>query len=520
MTFNPRVRQILQAAASTVVLLAAWQIASLFLPALPVSAGAGRVRAHGADFVNWPELSQVLETAARIFAGLFGAFILGCVLALLIGRYRSFESWSTPFLVFLQGIPALSWVVIAIIWFHGTEFRIFFIMVITTLPAFTFQILDAYRSMSKDLFEMTMSFRPSGWTLFRVLIVPTIVPGILTALKVNLGNSARVVVVAELVGATGGVGYELLLQQQLFDMAGAIAWTMQLVLFVLVVQQIIVLDRELAAALPRRSPSGRPDADEPTRSSASRTSIKEFPRPDGRGTFMAVDRLSFEIDKGEIVAVLGKTGCGKSTMFNLLAGLIEPTSGKVEVIGHDPFREFNFFRGKIGIVFQNDRLMPWRSALDNVVLGLQILDAERSEAEAVARRWLARLGLSGHENDYPHALSGGMRQRVSIARAFAVEPDILLCDEPFSSLDEMTARDLRAEFVRLVKQTGKTAVFITHHINEAMDVGDRIMVFHRPARIAYEARMDAASKGAGRQAIQDEILKVLSLEAGEGTPAV
>ena len=138
----------------------------------------------------------------------------------------------------------------------------------------------------------------------------------------------------------------------------------------------------------------------------------------------------------------------------------------------------------------------------------------------MARRWFSRLGLSGHENDYPHALSGGMRQRVSIARAFAVEPDILLCDEPFSSLDEMTARDLRAEFVQLVKQAGKTAVFITHHINEAMDVGDRIMVFHRPARIAYEARMDAASReGSGRQAVQDEILKVLSLEAGEGMPA-
>ena len=113
----------------------------------------------------------------------------------------------------------------------------------------------------------------------------------------------------------------------------------------------------------------------------------------------------------------------------------------------------------------------------------------------MARRWLDRLGLTGHENDYPHALSGGMRQRVSIARAFAVEPDILLCDEPFSSLDEMTARDLRAEFVRLVKQAGKTAVFITHHMNEAMDVGDRILVFHRPARIAYEARMDAAREG-------------------------
>ena len=245
---------------------------------------------------------------------------------------------------------------------------------------------------------------------------------------------------------------------------------------------------------------------------------KAFPRPDGSGNFLAVDRLSFEIAKGEIVAVLGKTGCGKSTMFNLLAGLIEPTSGQVRVTGHDPFREFEFFRGKIGIVFQNDRLMPWRTALDNVLLGLEILDVDRQEAEAVARRWLARLGLTGHENDYPHALSGGMRQRVSIARAFAVEPDILLCDEPFSSLDEMTARDLRAEFVRLVKQNGKTAVFITHHINEAMDVGDRVLVFHRPARIAYEARMDQAARQAGREAIRDEILKVLSLEAPVAMP--
>jgi NitT/TauT family transport system permease protein len=182
----------------------------------------------------------VLVTAARIVGGLLGAFLFGCILAVIIGRSPFVESYFTPVLVFLQGIPALSWVVIAIIWFHGIEFRILFIMVMTTLPAFTFQILDAYRSMSKDLFEMTMSFRPRGWTLFRVLIVPTIVPGILTAWKVNLGNAARVVVVAELVGATGGVGYELLRQQQLFDMAGAIAWTLQLVLFVLVVQTIIV----------------------------------------------------------------------------------------------------------------------------------------------------------------------------------------------------------------------------------------------------------------------------------------
>jgi NitT/TauT family transport system ATP-binding protein len=151
-----------------------------------------------------------------------------------------------------------------------------------------------------------------------------------------------------------------------------------------------------------------------------------------------------------------------------------------------------------------------------VLLGLQILDCEPREAEARARRWLERLGLAGHEHDYPHALSGGMRQRVSIARAFAVDPDILLCDEPFSALDEMTARDLRAEFVRLVRQSNKTAVFITHQINEAMEIGDRVLVFHRPARIAYEARMQAGSSEAEREKVRGEIMQVLAIDRASG----
>ena len=245
---------------------------------------------------------------------------------------------------------------------------------------------------------------------------------------------------------------------------------------------------------------------------------KNFPRPDGRGEFTAVDKLSFEIRRGEIVAVLGKTGCGKSTMFNIVAGLIEPSEGEARVVGHDPFRDFDFFRGKIGIVFQGDRLMPWRTALDNVLLGLQILDVEPKQAEQTARQWLTRLGLAGHEHDYPHALSGGMRQRVSIARAFAVDPEILLCDEPFSSLDEMTARDLRAEFVRLVRQNGKTAVFITHQISEAMEIGDRVLVFHRPARIAYEAQLSTAMSEGTRLNVNEAIMRVLATENRADNP--
>jgi ABC-type nitrate/sulfonate/bicarbonate transport system permease component len=236
---NSRGMRVLQATAGMLVLAAAWQILSWVLPPFLFPPVPEIIKRTVEILITGSLLWDVVLTGLRIFGGLFGAFFLGAVLALVIARSKTAENFIAPVLTFFQGIPALSWVVFAIIWFHGTEFRVLFIMVMTTLPAFTFQILDAIRSMSKDLFEMTMSFRPSRWTMFRFLIVPTIVPGILTAWKVNLGNAARVVVVAELVGATGGVGYQLLRQQQLFDMAGAMAWTLQLVLFVLVVQQTI-----------------------------------------------------------------------------------------------------------------------------------------------------------------------------------------------------------------------------------------------------------------------------------------
>lgn len=231
---------------------------------------------------------------------------------------------------------------------------------------------------------------------------------------------------------------------------------------------------------------------------------------DGRDGFLAVDDLGFVIRKGELVAVLGKTGCGKSTMFNLLAGLLEPSSGTVSVMGHDPFREFQWFRGKIGIVFQNDRLLPWRTALQNVEYGLELTGVSEQRRRAKAMEWLDRLGLKGHEHDYPHALSGGMRQRVSIARAFAVNPDILLCDEPFSALDEITGENLRKEFLQLVRENRKTSIFITHSINEALQLGQRILVFQRPARLAFEGRISPDMPVDEQERLRAEILRVLS----------
>ncbi len=237
---------------------------------------------------------------------------------------------------------------------------------------------------------------------------------------------------------------------------------------------------------------------------------KSFGKSGAVSSYVAVDRLDLQIGRGQMLALLGKTGCGKSTIFNLIAGLTEPTAGQVTVDGRNPFRDFDSFRGKIAIVFQGDRLLPWRTAVQNVELGLEMLDVPVAQRRETAMQWLSTLGLRGHEHDYPHALSGGMRQRVSIARAFATDANILLCDEPFSALDEMTGRTLRAEFARLVKENGKTAVFITHSINEALEIGDRIVVLKRPANIAVDLPLTPETTVTEKEVIRNQIQTVLA----------
>ena len=238
-TLSYRLMRAVEIIAPFAVLAAIWQVASLFFPKYLFPSLIDVFWRTLDIFTDWSEFANVLSTVGRILAGLVGAFVFGGLIALMMVRSRFVDRMMSPILNFFQGIPALSWVVFAIIWFKGIEPRIFFIMLVTSLPAFAFQIVGALRAMSRDLFEMVLVFRPTKMRMFRVMILPAILPDILTAWKVNLGNASRVVVVAELVGATGGVGYALLQQQQIFDMAGALAWTLQLVFFVLITQWVI-----------------------------------------------------------------------------------------------------------------------------------------------------------------------------------------------------------------------------------------------------------------------------------------
>jgi NitT/TauT family transport system ATP-binding protein len=209
------------------------------------------------------------------------------------------------------------------------------------------------------------------------------------------------------------------------------------------------------------------------------------------GSDVAVEDLTFSVAREELVAIVGVTGCGKSTAFNLMLGLTAPTEGTVRVEGRDPYAEFGWFRGRIAVVFQDPRLLPWRSVLDNVFVGMKFAGIPKAEWEPRARTWLGKLGLGGREDAYVYELSGGQRQRVSIARAFSVDPDIILCDESFSALDEVTAAGLREEFTGLVRENGKTGVVITHSISEALTVGDRVLVFRAPGHVAEEIAVEA-----------------------------
>jgi NitT/TauT family transport system ATP-binding protein len=209
----------------------------------------------------------------------------------------------------------------------------------------------------------------------------------------------------------------------------------------------------------------------------------------------AVRNFTLAVAAGEVIGLVGQTGAGKTTVLNLILGQIAPTTGTVVVDGCDPFRDFNALRGKVAVSYQSDRLIPWRTARENVELGLEILRRPKTARHALATEWLNRVKLAPpHHEKYPHQLSGGMRQRVSLARTLVIDPDIVLLDESFSQLDQVTSKALRADFIALVRQLQKTCVFITHRIEDALDMSDRVIVLAAPG----EARLEIALSDAER----------------------
>jgi NitT/TauT family transport system ATP-binding protein len=186
----------------------------------------------------------------------------------------------------------------------------------------------------------------------------------------------------------------------------------------------------------------------------------------------ALRDVSLAFPRGRLTTLLGPSGCGKTTLLKVVAGLVQPTTGEVRVEGRrvegpGPERAF---------VFQDFALLPWATVLRNVAFGLELRGVPRESREGTARRWIAEVGLAGFEQSYPHQLSGGMRQRVGLARALAVDAEIILMDEPFSAVDEQTRRKFQEDLLVLLRDRGKTVIFVTHSIEEAVYLSDQIVL--------------------------------------------
>ena len=214
--------------------------------------------------------------------------------------------------------------------------------------------------------------------------------------------------------------------------------------------------------------------------------IERIAKRFGDGT-LALEDLTLEVQESEFVVLLGPSGCGKTTLLQIVAGLEMPTAGRLMLRGH-PVRGWSRERT---LVFQDNNLFPWLTARDNVAFGLRVQGLGPRERREVAHRTLGRLGLAGFEEHYPHQLSGGMQQRVAIARALAVDPELLLLDEPFASVDALTRSQLQQELLHTWQEYHKTVLFVTHNIREALLLADRIVILTpRPGQVKSCIHLD------------------------------
>jgi len=206
------------------------------------------------------------------------------------------------------------------------------------------------------------------------------------------------------------------------------------------------------------------------------------------GETEALRDLTLEFPRGQLTSLLGPSGCGKTTLLKIIAGLLEPTDGTVEVNG----KPVNGPGEDRAFVFQDFALLPWASVLRNVAFGLELRGVSKSKREDIAARYIKDVGLAGFENSFPHELSGGMRQRVGLARALSVDAEVLLMDEPFSAVDEQTRRKFQEDLLQLVQTENKTFIFVTHSIEEAVYVSDQIAILlPRPSRVSDIIRPSA-----------------------------
>ena len=432
-----------------------------------------------AELARSGELTRhVVATLTRVAAGFGFGVIVGTVLGAVSGYWALARRLLDPTVQALRAVPSIAWIPLFILWLGIFETsKVALIAVGVFFPVYL-GVMGAILSVDRKIVEVGRTFRLSGPAMIRRIMLPAVLPAYVVALRVGLGLGWMFVIAAEFMGASEGLGYLVIDGQQLgktrADSRGDyhIRRSRQ--------------DRGLADRDCLRSAVALAGCLWPSRRSSLMLVLERLGKTYPNGVH-ALERFSADIRLGEIVAIIGGSGCGKSTLLRAVAGLDRATTGTVTL----DETAITAPHAKIGIIFQEPRLLPWLSVADNIGFGLSELPAA-VRREKVARA-LERVGLADKANAWPRELSGGQAQRVAIARALVPLPEVLLLDEPFSALDAFTRRDLQDHLLDLWNDTRPTLALVTHDVDEAVVLADRVLVMRpRPGRLFEEIKINLA----------------------------
>jgi NitT/TauT family transport system ATP-binding protein len=426
----------------------------------------------------------------RVAVGFLTGAAVAILIGLLTGRYAIVSNFLTPIFQLLRPIPPIAFVPIVILWFGLTEWGKWFLVfwgVFFTVWVATH--LGVHRA-DPALVRAARSLGASDRLLIRDVILPSALPTIFVGLRTAISISFYTLVAAELAGAFAGLAYRIdphtrtCRQARCWAVWSCWAWCRP--------PPIVDLPCCRGAWCGGADGMGQLLSVKPvtreTRAgqwSVGRVNIDDLVVAfDGARTMRtAVDHLSLEAAPGEFVCILGPSGCGKSTVLNVVAGFIAPHAGRVTIDGAQ-------VRGPgadRGVVFQQPTLFPWKTVIANIAYGPIIAGRGRAEADRIARRFMTMVGLAAFAEYYPQALSGGMQQRVGIARALANSPKVLLMDEPFGSIDAQTRTMMQEVLLGLWEELHTTVLFVTHDIEEAIFLADRVVVMSAgPGRVIDE----------------------------------
>ena len=413
--------------------------------------------------VFWKDISSSLIS---VTAGFALGFALSRPSAILMAWYAPVRNIVEPWIQFIRNIPPLAYVpLIVMVAGVGRKPQII-VITIATFLIMTVTIYQGVINVDETLIKAARVLGATDKDIFLKVIAPATLPFIITAIRLGSSTALTTLIAAESTGAQAGLGMRIRSLNNSFESAPMLMYVILIGILGMIIEKIV---KYLEKRFTGEERSVKVKIDNVRRVFNTRN-----------GEMIALNGVSLDIMENEFICVVGPSGCGKSTLLNIIAGLLEPTSGKVYCDG----KEVTGTGTERGVVFQQYALFPWMTVKKNVMFGLNLKGIKGKEAEDIAMKYIKMVQLEDFVDHYPKELSGGMKQRVAIARAYAVNPSILLMDEPFGALDAQTRTQLQTELLETWEKERKTCFFITHDVDEAIILAQKVIIMSaRPGRI-------------------------------------